>query len=60
MDVLGNLVDGNEVQSCLGSLPKQYRQWIDVQRQHLNALSPKRMEIAQDLLNAGRNRSQAH
>ncbi|MDX9754717.1 MAG: DISARM system helicase DrmA [bacterium] len=50
MDHLAGLRDEKEASERLGSLPQQYRQWIEGQRASIPSLNAKRRETAQELL----------
>lgn len=50
MDALSQLTGGDDAQAKLNPFAVQYRNWIEEQKQILPSLSPKRREVANELL----------
>jgi hypothetical protein len=50
MEALAALADGGQAREKLGAFVTEYRAWIDGQREDLASLTPKRREIAEELL----------
>ena len=50
MEALGGLADGEAAETALMPLVREYRAWIEAQRTHLQTLSTRRRETAEELL----------
>lgn len=51
MDVLAELKDGEDAKAKLGNFVRQYRAWIERERANVAGLSPRRKEVAEELVN---------
>ena len=54
MDALGNLDDASTAKQLLCPLVSQYRDWIGSQSTEMQSLSGRRREVAEELLNRGK------